>query len=369
MRLRSLGLLGGALVLGFAACGDETNFTGHGGAGGGTSSTTGSTGGGGSGGTGGTSSSSSSSSSGTGGTGGMGTGGTGGTGGMGNPVPMGLGVVINDAEVDVGWTSPDPSSGNTKVKLIRTLNTPPTGPDDPTATLIYSGSASSAAHPTADLLPDMMDAPRTYHYAVYGCTSADVCETTGSAASLTPTLTECLRGGGYNLFWRHASATVCADNLALGSAATTMTPDWWKSCEADCAVATARQLNATGVMEATSIGQDLASLAIPFGKVISSEYCRTVQTAENMALGPAIETSQQITYFVYDEANRCADSYPLLAAAPPAGANVALISHAGFSCPVLDALAWGEAAIFKPDGQGSSTLITRVVWDQWTALP
>jgi phosphohistidine phosphatase SixA len=226
-----------------------------------------------------------------------------------------------------------------------------------------------ATEPTAALLPDMPDAARTYHYAAYGCTPAADCETAGSSTTLALTLTQALVGGGYNIIWRHASANVCSDNLALGTAATTSTPDWWKSCETDCTIATARQMNAAGVTEATVIGQDLTALGVPFSRVLSSEYCRNTQTAELMALGPVIEERQDITYFVYDEANRCANSEALLATPPDPGTNVALIGHAGFVCPVLDSLAWGEAAIYKPDGSGGSLLITRVPWNGWMALP
>jgi phosphohistidine phosphatase SixA len=278
-------------------------------------------------------------------------------------------AAVNDTLVELTWSSPDPSSGNTVVRVVRSLNAPPSGPDDPNGTVVYEGPAEAATEPTSALLPDMPDAPRTYHYAAYGCTPAQTCETTGSSTTLTLTLTEALVGGGYNVIWRHASADVCSDNLSLGTVATTTTPDWWKSCESNCAIATARQLNATGVMEATAIGQDLASLGVPFGRVLSSEFCRNIQTAELMNLGPTIEERLEITYFVYDEANRCTNTQTLLTLPPSPGQNVALIGHAGFVCPVLESLAWGEAAIYKPDGSGGSELITRVLWDGWMSLP
>ncbi|MBK8256539.1 MAG: hypothetical protein IPK82_28200 [Polyangiaceae bacterium] len=76
-----------------------------------------------------------------------------------------------------------------------------------------------------------------------------------------------------------------------------------------------------------------------------------------------------MTYYVYDEANRCALTYDLLESATPVNSNTAMVSHAGFVCPVLDQLAWGETAIFKPDGAGSTTLVGRVLWDGWMNLP
>lgn len=108
---------------------------------------------------------------------------------------------------------------------------------------------------------------------------------------------------------------------------------------------------------------------IPIGRVRSSEFCRCIQTAENMAFPPAIEQEQDLTYFVYDEASRCADTMVMLSEAPAAGTNTAHISHAGNACPYLDQLAWGEAAIFKPDGAGGATYIARVLASEWLTLP
>jgi hypothetical protein len=36
---------------------------------------------------------------------------------------------------------------------------------------------------------------------------------------------------------------------------------------------------------------------------------------------------------------------------------------------VLGGLAWGEAAVFKPDGVGGTALVTRVTWDGWSGQP
>jgi len=285
--------------------------------------------------------------------------------------PSGLAAEIAGGDVVLTWTPPDPASGLTEARLVRRLNEPPVDADDPEAPLVFAGGASETVDAVTALLPDTTETPRTYHYAVFGCVPGGACETTGSRTTLTPTLVQALAAGGYVFHWRHASATVCSDNLALGTAATTMTPDWWKSCEVDCGAATARQLNDTGRNEATTIGNELRGRGIPFGRVVTSEFCRNVETAELMALGPVPEESPAITYFVYDEAARCASSYALLAETPASGANTALVGHAGFSptCPVLGELVWGEAAVFKPHGIGGSELVTRVLWDAWSALP
>jgi len=287
-----------------------------------------------------------------------------------NPAPRDLTIWVLGGDVRLRWIAPEAASGNRQVRLLRRLNTPPAGPEDPAAELLYAGFATQYTDPITGLLPDF-SSPQVYYYAVFGCDlDGTTCESVGSHATFAPTLVECLRGGGYTIHWRHADADVCGDRLDLGTAANTTVPNWWMSCDSNCPTATARQLNATGVQRATLIGQQIRSMQIPIGRVLSSEYCRCMQTAEYMDFGPVIEANPGITYYVYDEANRCAQNYDLIEEVPAAGTNTAIIGHAGFpsSCTTLGSLAWSECAIFKPDGQGGATLIGRLLWDQWGQL-
>lgn len=287
-----------------------------------------------------------------------------------NPAPSDLTIQVVGGEVRLQWVPPDAASGNTQVRLLRRLNTPPAGSHDPAADLLYAGSAAQYVDPITGLLPDF-GSTHVYHYSVFGCDAAGTtCEAVGSHASLAPTLVQCLRGGAYTIHWRHADADVCADRTDLGTAANTTVPNWWRSCDSNCPTATARQLNAAGVERAIYIGQHIVAMGVPIGRVVSSEFCRCIQTAESMNFGPTIETNSGITYWVYDEANRCALSYALLAEVPAAGTNTVVIGHAGFSpsCPTLSNLAWSECAVFKADGQGGSTLIGRLTWDAWGPL-
>ncbi len=287
-----------------------------------------------------------------------------------NPAPASLAAAVDGDDVALTWSAPDPASGKTHVRVLRRLNAAPSDPSDPAASVVFFGTASAATDPLTDLLPTTSETARTYHYAAFGCTAGGDCESTGSRTTLAPTLVEVLRAGGYVLHWRHAAADICGDQLQLGTAATTMVPDWWKSCDAVCATATARQMNANGVTQSTTIGSEFTRLGIPVGRIMSSEYCRNFTTAELMNFGPTIELRQDITYFVYDEAGRCDASYALIDEVPAAGTNTALIGHAGFTppCPVLSSLAWGEAAIFKPDGQGGELLVARVLADDWAGF-
>jgi len=316
--------------------------------------------------------SSSSGMGGMGGIGGMGgVGGIGGSGGsMGPADPTNLTVVVAGQNVKIDWTkSVKPTS-----LILRKLGSAPTSANDPGATIVYIGTGQAALEPLRNLLPDTPGTPRTYHYAAFGCDGT--CAGTPAAATLAPTISQCLVGGGYNLIWRHASADVCSDQTGLGTAANTSYADWWKRCDNNCPMgqmptATARQLNATGMMEATAIGNSLKQKGIPFTRMITSEFCRNFTTAQLMDLVPVatLEYKPEVTYFVYDEANRCNNSMAIAATEPPAGGNTGVIGHAGFVCPTLDSLAWAETAIFKPDGQGGSIYITRVKWNEWSALP
>jgi hypothetical protein len=72
---------------------------------------------------------------------------------------------------------------------------------------------------------------------------------------------------------------------------------------------------------------------------------------------------------VYDDRGRPHPPRARIAEVPAAGTNTAIIGHTGFTCGVLGSLAWGEAAIYKPDGAGGARLIARVESGAWLALP
>lgn len=284
--------------------------------------------------------------------------------------PVGLTAAISSdgRAVVLAWTNPPADAGQTSVIVKRALNQAPSGPGDSAAHTVFSGQAASATEPLSGLLPNSALTARSYTYAVYGCKSS-VCETEGSRATLTVTVTQALRGGGYTLFWRHATANVCADNLALGFADAGTSPSWWKSCDSMCSTATARQLDGVNsTQETTAIHNAFVTKGITVGRVLSSEYCRCVQTAQGLNFGPAIEQVPALTYYVYDDSFRCVNTMALMNQVPTVHTNTALVSHAGFTCPVLDGLAWGEAAIFKP-GAGQATYIARVPWNGWANLP
>jgi hypothetical protein len=287
-------------------------------------------------------------------------------------------VKVDGAQVKLSWAKP---SGSPLVRVLRSVNVAPDAVGESATaappTLVYVGKATSTTHPISDLLPDdpsaSGDARHEYQYAAFACTTANECKDSPGRATLRPTLVECLRGGGYLIHWRHANSDVCQDVEPLGTAADTKTPNWWKSCNSDCATATARQLNNEGIEQAKQLGLEMARLKIPIARVVSTEFCRGIQTAQNMALKYRgkplkIETAKELTSFVYDEKNRCSNVYKMLAQAPAKGTNTALIGQKGNDCPVIGKLDIAAAAVFKPDGAGGSQVAGVVKLADWAAF-
>lgn len=94
-------------------------------------------------------------------------------------------------------------------------------------------------------------------------------------------LVAALRAGGHVLYFRHA-ATDWAQNDQVRQAGD------WQSCDG----ARMRQLSDTGRMTAQLIGLAIRTLAIPVGEILSSEYCRTAETARLMSLGDVRTTTE-----------------------------------------------------------------------------
>lgn len=124
--------------------------------------------------------------------------------------------------------------------------------------------------------------------------------------------------GGNVMYLRHAVARVGGDLFDLG-------PDnWHRSCSAD----TARQISPEGYVQAQEIGQAFRNLEIPFeDTVYVSEYCRCIQTVEELELELAVKTQEEITFYVYNEAERHAKTQAFINSFTPTDKNVLIVSH------------------------------------------
>ncbi len=277
-------------------------------------------------------------------------------------------------------------------KLVRKEGSAPTGPSD--GDILYYGWAESLSQDLSQLLPTLPTVPRRYEYALFACKSANDCMLWPLRATFEPTLNTLLKAGGYTLVWRHPQATTCADATSLGTAAVVCpsTPDcgwwqdvpdaaeWWLSPPADaaaCAAAArdgggtglrARLLDASGIAQAGIVAGALLQANTPIDFWFAGEFDRTLRparlVAETFGLDPAIVVAREdITYFAYDEASRCAAQGALITAPfydmdlgryP----NRLLVVH-GESCPPFDTLSDGEMSLWK----GPDTLVVRIPAD------
>ena len=137
-------------------------------------------------------------------------------------------------------------------------------------------------------------------------------------------------------------------------------------------VAQQRQLNDQGRELARSIGDAMRKLKVPVGQVHTSMFYRAVETGTLLGFGPVTssaeftEGGQVVTPIENDR--RAAAMRKFASTLPPAGTNIALVSH---KPNIMDAFGkdWfdvreGEASVFKPDGNGYK-LVGRVQADDW----
>jgi phosphohistidine phosphatase SixA len=147
-------------------------------------------------------------------------------------------------------------------------------------------------------------------------------------------------------------------------------PEWWKSCDPK----RHRLLSDDGRAQMLSIGANLRALQIPVGKVVTSEYCRAVDSGLLLQLMPV----SQDPGMNYADAQRVARrSDPEIHAAlralisekPPPGKNTILVGHVQGINPPVDqvfvALQEAEAAIVRPLGDGKFEIVGRVPVDKW----
>lgn len=164
-------------------------------------------------------------------------------------------------------------------------------------------------------------------------------------------LLEDLRGGGYIIYVRHAATDSTQQDTDLAS------------CE------TQRNLSDKGRADAAKIGEAWTSLSVPVGEVISTEYCRTRETAE-MAFGEPE---------VMQKADLEVSLGTLLAITPEDGMNSIIVGHVdlletatGIAIPEDIRFNEGDALVYRPLGgpmgdQGYE-LLTRISLRNWFDL-
>lgn len=128
----------------------------------------------------------------------------------------------------------------------------------------------------------------------------------------------------------------------------------------DCA--TQRNLNANGREQARRIGDRLRRLAIQRATVYSSQWCRCLETARLLDVGPVQELPALNSFFNRQEEREAqiASLRAFLAALPTKGEPVVLVTHQ----VVVTALtgvypASGEAVLLRANGTGQPDIEER----------
>jgi broad specificity phosphatase PhoE len=182
----------------------------------------------------------------------------------------------------------------------------------------------------------------------------------GQSSPSVVDILQMLRPGGYVIVFRHGATypdqadtdPLHADNIAKQ-----------------------RQLNDKGRADAKEVGEVFRAAGVPIGKSYSSRFYRAVETARLIG-GREPQATLDVTegglVVSPNENNRRAQAFrAIVATVPDPGTNTLVVTH---KPNILDVFGrdWfevkeGEASIFKPDGNGTYTLIARVQIGQWVA--
>jgi len=188
-------------------------------------------------------------------------------------------------------------------------------------------------------------------------TSADAKELLSGHA-----LVYALRQGGYVIYFRHATTDWSQEDQV------SVEGDW-TSCDPD----RMRQLSDDGRTVARRIGEAIRSLKIPVGRVLSSEYCRTRETAQLMNIG-SVEPTRTIMNMRVADMVGGPEAVTLraqqhLGNPPKPGTNTVIVAHGN-----LMRAATGEytdeagAGVFVPLGAGKFRLVALLPPTTWQLL-
>ena len=165
-----------------------------------------------------------------------------------------------------------------------------------------------------------------------------------------------LRQGGLVVFFRHAATDKSQHDVG---------PDHLADCAAQ------RNLSILGRDQAAAIGQAFRALGIPVGDVVSSRYCRCLDTLR-IAFGRAVPSTDLTSIMGVGEAERRrrTDAIRRMLSTPTNnGQNNLLVSH---KFMLHDAsglwLEEGDAGIARPLGNGRFEIIGPVKPADWEAL-
>ena len=171
-----------------------------------------------------------------------------------------------------------------------------------------------------------------------------------------------LRQGGYVMYFRHAITDMTSgDNVQTGVDYT--------SCNRD----DMRQLSDEGREQSRQIGEDIRRLEIPIGSIYSSEFCRAWETAQLLNLGPVVKIRALNSFKVEDMMGgrdaMIERARQEIGRYPEEGTNTILVAHGdlmrGATSDYTDE---GGAAVYKPNGDGTFTLVAQIAPEDWAQM-
>jgi hypothetical protein len=177
-----------------------------------------------------------------------------------------------------------------------------------------------------------------------------------------------LRQGGHTLVFRHTSApggdpTTGGTGNDTGGSLDSL---WWMQCD----TRKSRQLSTQGRVEALTIGLTMKRLGIRVSTTVSSEFCRCYETAVLMSTGVHIGLLPGLTMTVYSEDVRKRGMDSLVRLFPVVNStNTVIVTHGiPFSDTLynrIQTLAWGDAAIYRPQVNGQPQFVGFVRVGVW----
>jgi phosphohistidine phosphatase SixA len=170
---------------------------------------------------------------------------------------------------------------------------------------------------------------------------------TGSAAAADFDLAR-LKDGGYVVLLRHVTAGGSdSDDFDL------------KDCR------TQREVGPSGRSEAEALAARFKAAGIGEARVLSSQWCRALQTAALLGLGPVVEEPALNFYHwrLGDEAamNEALSHYLTGLQAPPPGAPLVLVAHTtAFKAIGVEAPKAGGGVVLRPNGTAKPEVVGEI---------
>ncbi len=140
---------------------------------------------------------------------------------------------------------------------------------------------------------------------------------------------------------------------------------------------TQRNLNALGREQNEKMAMALKQLRVPVGKVLTSDFCRSWQTAEALFGKTGYTVTNKLTVPLSYPGVSKSDTdlnntnlNALLSEKPAAGTNTFLVSH-GINVQLATGYhpnIQGEVVVFRPEGNGKYARMGSLLPDDWSRL-